>query len=52
MDSSVTKHKVGDTCTFRDMSLITGKGGGEGLQYGRGACEVLPPKKNGGRKKF
>ena len=35
---------------LRDWSLITGRGGGGGLQNGRGggACEVLPLRKGGG----
>ena len=32
---------------FRDWSLITGRGGG--LQNERGACEVLPQRKGGGK---
>ena len=42
--------------TIRDWSLITGRGGGGGLQNGRGgggSREVLPLQKGGGgRKKF
>ena len=34
---------------LRDWSLITGRGGGAGLQNGRGACKVLSLQKKGWR---
>ena len=39
----------GNTDMFRDSGLVTNYGEGWGLQNGRGACEVLPYKKRGGK---